>query len=107
MAEGDPLQEIAAQFRPEENVAIGKWFGKPCVTTGKKVFVILWGRDLSFKLAGPGHADALKVPGAHLFDPRGRGNPMKEWVQIPSAQSSVWSRYARLAYETVCASLEE
>ena len=106
MTEPDALQAIVSHFSPAENVAIGKWFGKPCISTGKKVFVILWGRDLAFKLAGLAHAEALKVEGAHLFDPRGRGSPMKEWVQIPSAQSAAWDRFARLAYDSAASSTE-
>jgi hypothetical protein len=95
------LDEIAAQFGPELAVTTGKWFGKPCLKAGGKVFVVQWGRDLAFKLTGMAHSEALQVEGAHLFDPRGKGTAMKEWVQIPAAQSSVWSRFARLACEYV------
>jgi hypothetical protein len=107
MPESEQLKEIAAQFRPNQQVAIAKWFGKPCIKVGSKVFVVLWGRDLAFKLTGQAHSDALQIKGAHLFDPRGKGNAMKEWVQIPKRQSSLWSRYAGLAYEYVAASLEK
>jgi hypothetical protein len=104
MATLEKLQEIAASFDPAANVATAKWFGKPCINVGKKVFVVLWGQDLAFKLTGAAHAEALQVPDAHLFDPRGQGSPMKEWVQIPEAQSAAWERFARLAYEFVSAS---
>lgn len=50
---------------------------------------------------GGAYAEALQVEGAHLFDPRGKGHPMKEWVQIPAAQSSTWNRFARQACEYV------
>ena len=104
MAATEKLQEIADSFDPTLNVSTSKWFGKPCVSIGKKVFVILWGRDLVFKLTGQDHLEALQMPGAHLFDPRGEGNPMKEWVQIPEAQSPAWERFARLAFEFVSTS---
>ncbi len=104
MPNPEMLQEIASQFNPGQNVTLGKWFGKPCINVGKKTFVILWGRDLTFKLAGESHAEALKIAGAHLFDPRGQGNPMKEWVQIPAAQASVWSRFAKMAFDYVSTS---
>jgi hypothetical protein len=106
MPENEPLQEIASRFSPEAGVSVGKWFGKPCIQIGKKVFVILWGRDLAFKLADESHANGLKVAGAHLFDPRGRGNPMKEWVQIPAEQSSEWDKFAKLAYEYILTAAE-
>ena len=98
------LDEIAAQFSPELDVAVGKWFGRPCIKGDGKVFVVLFGRDLAFKLAGDAHAEALEIEGAHLFDPRGKGHPMKEWVQIPAAQSTSWNRFARLAYQCVAGS---
>jgi hypothetical protein len=103
MADTATLQEIAAQFDPEQNVAVGKWFGKQCLAVQKKVFVILWGSDLAFKLAGKAHAAALQVEGAHLFDPRGAGNPMKEWVQIPASQAQYWNQYAKLAIQSISA----
>lgn len=101
MADQRKLDEIAAQFDSELDVTGGKWFGKPCLKVGGKVFVALWGGDLAFKLAGEAHAEALQVEGAHLFDPRGKGHPMVAWVQIPAAQSSTWDRFARLACESV------
>lgn len=100
------LDEIAAQFGPELGVATSKWFGKPCIKAGRKVFVVLWGGDLAFKLTGEAHSEVLQIEGAHLFDPRGKGHPMKEWVQIPAAQSSTWSRFAGLACEYVAGASE-
>jgi hypothetical protein len=99
MATLDTLTEIANQFAPEHQVTQGKWFGKPCLKSNNKVFVVLWGKSLVFKLTGNAHAEALEIPGAHLFDPRGKGQAMKEWVQIPAAQSVVWSSYARHAFD--------
>ena len=103
MADMDALDSLVTQFSPERGVARGKWFGKPCIKVGDKVFVVLWGRDLAFKLGGAAHADALQVTGAHLFDPRGNGSAMKEWVQIPASESSTWPRFAELASEYVAA----
>jgi hypothetical protein len=95
------LNEMAAGLGPEQAVAPGKWFGKPCLTVGGKVFAVLWSGDMAFKLTREAHSKALQVEGAHLFDPRGKGHPMKEWVQIPAAQSTQWSHFARLACEYV------
>jgi hypothetical protein len=95
------LSDIAAELNSDQDVTVGKWFGKPCLKVGDKVFAAGWGGDIAFKLTGEAHAQALQVEGAHLFDPRGKGHPMKEWVQIPAAQSSTWSHFARLACEYV------
>jgi hypothetical protein len=95
------LNEIAAELSPERDVAAGKWFGKLCLKVGGKVFATLWDGDMAFKLTGEAHADALRIEGAHLFDPRGKGHPMKEWVQVPVAQAARWNHLARLACEQV------
>jgi hypothetical protein len=101
MSDTQILNEIAAQFSPEQDVTLSKWFGKPCLKVKGKVFAALEGNDVAFKLAGEAHAGALQVPTAHLFDPRGQGHPMKQWVQIPTVQSSTWAHFARLACDYV------
>jgi len=101
MSDSHILAEIAAGFDPEQDVTTGKWFGKPCLKVGGKVLATLWGDGMAFKLTGKAHAEALQVEGARLFDPRGQGHPLKEWVQIPAAQSWTWNRFARLACEYV------
>jgi hypothetical protein len=101
VASAKRLDDIAAQLNSELDIATGKWFGKPCIKVGGKVAVVLWGDDLAFKLAEEAHFEARQVEGARLFDPRGQGHPMKEWVQIPASQSSTWSRFASLACENV------
>ncbi len=40
---------------------------------------------------------ALTLEGAQLFDPSGRGRPMKEWVQVPAAHAGEWPGLAELA----------
>ena len=66
------LNEIAAELGADQDVRPGNWFGKRCLKVGGKVFAALWGDDMAFKLTGEAHAEALRVEGAHLFDPRGK-----------------------------------
>ncbi len=48
-----------------------------------------------FKLTDPdAHARALAVPGAHLFDPAGRGEPFRQWVVVPPEQDDEWEPLA-------------
>lgn len=54
-----------------------------------------------FKLGSPKHAEALALPGALLFDPSGRGRPMKEWVVVPFEHASRWLELAREAMHYV------
>ncbi len=97
----DTLEKIADQFSPEQEVEIGKWFGKPCLKSNKKVFVVLWGQELVFKLTGDAHAEAMEYPGAHLFDPRGKGHAMKEWVQVPTSDQKIIQQLSEQAFAYV------
>ena len=73
----------------------GQLFGKPCFKMNGKAFTCFFQNEMVFKLTGPGHAAALGVAGARLFDPSGKGRPMKEWVQVPAAGD--WETLARVA----------
>lgn len=95
------FENLTDQFASNPQVVEAKWFGKPCLKVNGKAFVVKFGRDLAFKLIGDAHTVALSVEGAKLFDPRGKGSPFKEWVQVPSAQSYTWSDFASEAYEYV------
>ena len=95
------LDELANELGNEHDVVPGKWFGKLCLKVDGKVFATLWGEDMAFKLTGTAHRKALEVEGARPFDPRGQGHPMKEWVQIPAAQSATWTHFAKLACDYV------
>ena len=51
---------------------------------------MLFQQEAAFKLTGAYHAKALALTGAKLFDPSGKGRPMREWVQVPAAHASSW-----------------
>ena len=53
------------------------------------------------KLTGDLHAEALKLKGAVLFDPSGKGRAMKEWVQVAFTHKNKWPEYAKSAMEFV------
>ena len=59
-------------------------FGKPCFKINKKAFVCFFKDCMVFKLSNGVHQEALCLDGAELFDPSGKGRPMKEWVFLPS-----------------------
>ncbi len=79
--------------------ARGQMMGMPTLYIGGKAFVGLFGDAMVFKLAGDAHADALALPAAALFDPSGRGRPMKAWVQVPLQTASGWPQLADDALE--------
>ncbi len=80
-----------------DNAEQGQLFGKPCFKVRGKAFICFFREEMVFKLAGDAHRDALGLAGATLFDPSGKGRPMKEWVQLPAAHAGRWSDFAREA----------
>jgi hypothetical protein len=76
-----------------------KVFGMPCVKRSGRVVFGLSRTGMVFKLTDPdAHARALGSPGAHLFDPSGRGEPFRQWVVVPPEQAEEWEA---LAYEAL------
>ncbi|MDF3026047.1 MAG: hypothetical protein K0S23_354 [Fluviicola sp.] len=76
-------------------------FGKPCFKAEGKAFVCFFKNAMVFKLSGDSHTEALCLDGTHLFDPSGKGRPMKEWVQVPFVYHDKWEKYAREALNYV------
>lgn len=78
-----------------EEARASKVFGMPCVKRSGKVVFGLSHAGMVFKLTDPGaHARALALPGAHLFDPSGRGEAFRQWVVIPSEQAAEWEAFS-------------
>lgn len=71
-----------------------KLFGKPCFKINNKAFICFFENEMVFKLSGDAHGKALSLEGAKLFDPSGKGRPMKEWVQIPYQHNQHWLKFA-------------
>ena len=91
------IESLVEELSSDPQIVQAKWFGKPCINVIGKAFVVEFGQDLAFKLGGEVHSKALSIEGAKLFDPRGKGNPFKEWVQIPGAQAATWLDFATAA----------
>ncbi len=71
----------------------------PCVKRAGRVVFGFSRTGMVFKLTdAAAHAQALAVPGAHLFDPSGRGEVFRQWVVVPPERSSEWEA---LAYDAV------
>ncbi len=67
----------------------------PCVQRAGRVVFGLSRTGMVFKLTDPAtHARALAVPGAHLFDPSGRGEHFRQWVVIPPSHQHEWDAFA-------------
>lgn len=79
----------------------GQLFGKKCFKTGGKPFIAFFKASMVFKLTGNEHAEALTLADARLFDPSGKGRPMKEWVEVPFAHRAKWNKLATAAQHYV------
>lgn len=80
-----------------ESATQGELFGKPCFKTQGKAFVCFFQNEMVFKLNGEAHMNAMSLEGAKLFDPSGKGRPMKEWVQLSVLHKDQWREFAEAA----------
>lgn len=94
-AEYAALVESLLAGHPE--LTSGSIFGVPCVKRGGKPFISSYAGGAVFKLSGEAHQTALGLPGAALFDPSGRGRPMRAWVLVPVRECEQWPRLADAA----------
>ena len=93
----DDICDALTAWHPD--VRMSKIFSMPCLKRSGRVVCGFSRTGMVFKLTDPGaHARALAVPGAHLFDPSGRGEVFRQWVVIPLEQADEWEAFA---YESV------
>jgi hypothetical protein len=93
----DEYARLMLQFAGNDSVVAGQMFGKPCLKVNGKAFISQKNEMVVFKLNEPAHAKALALPGAVLWDPSGKGRPMKEWVAIPASASRAFASLAEAA----------
>ncbi len=101
---GDALESykgLTNQLASQAGVTSGQMFGKPCLKVNGKAFVAQHLDTVVFKVSGTPRENAMSLPGAILWDPSGKGRPMKEWVAIPSNQSASFGPLAKAALEYV------
>lgn len=89
--------KVAAELMTSPTVRAGKMFGVPCLLNNGKVFAGYYKGTMIFKLKTLAHTEALSLDGAKLFDPSGRGRPMKEWVQVPAEHEDRWLEFGQEA----------
>jgi hypothetical protein len=89
----DDIVDAITDWHP--NCRASQVFGMPCVKRSGRVVFGLSRTGMVFKLTdATAHARALAVPGAHLFDPSGRGEPFRQWVVVPLEHAEEWEPLA-------------
>ena len=92
----DDIVDAITAWNPDCRAS--KVFGMPCLKRAGRVVFGLSRTGMVFKLTDPAaHARALAVPGAHLFDPSGRGEHFRQWVVVPLEQAKEWDELAYTA----------
>ncbi|MFZ6741843.1 hypothetical protein ACO0LC_01275 [Undibacterium sp. JH2W] len=86
-------QKLIQKLFTMASVDAGQMFGKAFIAQHKDTVV--------FKLSGDAHTRALALAGAVLWDPSGKGRPMKEWVALTSVHSKKFPVMAAFALEYV------
>jgi len=73
----DEIVDALTSWYPE--LRASKVFGMPCLKRSGRVIAGFTRGAMVFKLTNPDdHARALEFPGAHLFDPSGRGEHFRQ-----------------------------
>lgn len=98
----DEYAKLIALFAQTNGVETGQMFGKPCIKVHGKAFLSQHKECVIFKLTGTVHGTALALTGAHLWDPSGKGRPMKEWVAVPGSHTH-YAILAKAAHDYVAA----
>ena len=93
-------EKLVAMLLASDGVTASQMFGKPCLKINGKAFVAQHLEVVVFKLTGAQHLKASGLNGAVLWDPSGKGRPMKEWVALPAGETKHFKALsgAALAY---------
>lgn len=78
-------------------LSTGSLFGMPCLKANTKAVLGSFDGGVVFKLFGSSHAEALALEGSVLFDPSGKGRPMKDWVVVNAQHHDDWGKLALAA----------
>jgi hypothetical protein len=96
---------IVSHYTNDGRVKVATLFGKPCLKVNGKAFIALHNNFIVFKLKGKIFREANSLDGSELWDPSGKGHPMKEWVAVNSGSSSDYLRFASAALAYVSSAL--
>lgn len=99
--EQQEFDAITEQLITRPATTRGQMFGKPSLSVNGNAFAAFHNGFMAFKLPEGTRSEALSLEGASLWDPSGKGRPMKEWVAIPASGSGGWKKFADAAHEHI------
>lgn len=94
-------EKLVQKFVATESAESGQMFGKACLKINGEAFIAQHKEAVVFKLPGDAHAKAIALADAVLWDPSGKGRPMKEWVALTVAHDKKFPAMAQAALEYV------
>ena len=94
-------EKLRLTFLENDGVTAGQMFGKACLKIRGKAFVAQHKETIVFKLTGADHRKAIGKAGAVLWDPSGKGRPMKEWVALTIESKGQFKTLAAAAMDYV------
>ena len=95
-------EELAILAESLEGAVPGQLFGKPSLKLGKAHFACGFQQCSVVKVGKEAIEEMLPgFEGSLLFDPSGKGRPMKDWLQIPETFKDQWPSLARQALDFV------
>ena len=95
------FEKITDLLALTHDAVAGQMFGKKCVKINNKAGVALFKDFLVFKLPEKEHKDAISLAGSELWDPSGKGRPMKEWVQLTIEHKEKFEKFAKASADYV------
>jgi hypothetical protein len=97
----DVLEELCVDPRVEP----AKMFGHRAAKLGKKMFAFEFHGSIVVKLGAERAAAMVAAEQAELFDPSGKGHPMRAWAVVPEADGGdpvrAWVELAEEAKDVV------
>lgn len=95
------IAQLARKVSVFGEAELGQLFGESCLKMGGKAFAAYHAGSFVFKLPDEQRSKTLQRAKANLWDPSGKGRPMKEWVVVPEAEMSGLIELSRVAMDFV------
>jgi len=93
------FEDLISDFSKIEDVVAGAMFGKRCIKISGKAAIALFKETIVFKLPNPHHTTAMSLDDSILWDPSGKGRPMKEWVSVSIQNQGDYQKLAAAALQ--------